>query len=50
MKRKEMISMDYIKEIRKRLGHDPIILCACGCLIFRLYDISWGGKCLNYFL
>ena len=34
MKRKEMISMDYIKEIRKRLGHDPIILCACGCLIF----------------
>lgn len=45
--------MEYIKNIRKAIGHDPIILCACGCLIFndkgevllqrRADDNLWGN-------
>ena len=26
--------MDYIKSIRSKIGHDPLILCVCGCVIF----------------
>lgn len=26
--------MDYIKKMRKMIGHNPILICACGCLIF----------------
>lgn len=26
--------MEYIKEMRKLIGHAPLMLCACGCLIF----------------
>lgn len=26
--------MEYIKMIRKFIGHNPLILCTCGCLIF----------------
>ncbi len=26
--------MEYIKVIRKAVGHAPIMICACGCLIF----------------
>ena len=26
--------MEYIKKLRKYIGHDPILMCACGCLIF----------------
>ena len=26
--------MEYIKKVRQYIGHDPIIICACGCLIF----------------
>jgi len=26
--------MAYIKEMRKMVGHRPILSCACGCLIF----------------
>ena len=25
--------MDYIKSIRSKIGHDPLILCVCGCVI-----------------
>ena len=51
--------MDYIKEIRSAIGHKPIILCACGCLIFdkqgrvllqrRKDDNLWGnpGGCME---
>lgn len=45
--------MNYIKEIRKHIGHKPIILCSCGCLIFndkkqvllqkRSDDNLWGN-------
>lgn len=26
--------MEYIKNIRKLVGHAPIMMCGCGCLIF----------------
>ncbi len=26
--------MEYVKMMRKIVGHSPIMLCACGCLIF----------------
>ena len=26
--------MNYIQELRKSIGHQPIIICCCGCLIF----------------
>ena len=26
--------MEYIKMMRKYVGHSPIMICACGCLIF----------------
>lgn len=26
--------MEYIKKLRKFIGHDPILMCGCGCLIF----------------
>lgn len=26
--------MEYIKKLRSYIGHDPILMCACGCLIF----------------
>lgn len=26
--------MEYIKKIRQYIGHEPIMMCACGCLIF----------------
>lgn len=26
--------MEYIKEMRKYVGHAPLMMCACGCLIF----------------
>ena len=26
--------MGYIMELRKSIGHKPIIICSCGCLIF----------------
>ena len=45
--------MDYIKYIRNLVGKKPIILCACGCLIFnekdevllqkRVDDGKWGN-------
>lgn len=45
--------MEYIKELRKRIGHSPIMMCACGCLIFnennqvllqkRSDDNLWGN-------
>lgn len=45
--------MEYIKKIRKYIGHDPIMMCACGCLIFnekgqvllqkRSDDNLWGN-------
>lgn len=45
--------MEYVKTIRKSIGHQPIILCVCGCLIFndkgqvllqrRSDDNLWGN-------
>ena len=45
--------MEYIKKLRKFIGHDPIMMCACGCLIFndkgqvllqrRSDDNLWGN-------
>ena len=45
--------MEYIKELRKYIGHSPIMMCACGCLIFnennqvllqkRSDDNLWGN-------
>ena len=45
--------MDYIKELRKHIVHSPIMMCACGCLIFnennqvllqkRSDDNLWGN-------
>ncbi len=45
--------MGYIKDIREGIGHKPIILCSCGCLIFnensqvllqnRSDDNLWGN-------
>ena len=45
--------MEYIKNIRHYIGHDPIIICVCGCLIFnekgqvllqrRSDDNLWGN-------
>ncbi|MBP3920523.1 MAG: NUDIX domain-containing protein [Bacilli bacterium] len=45
--------MEYIKEMRKLVGHAPIMICACGCLIFnkkgqvllqrRSDDDLWGN-------
>ena len=45
--------MEYIKKLRKYIGHDPILMCACGCLIFnekgqvllqkRSDDNLWGN-------
>lgn len=45
--------MEYIKELRKHIGHSPIMMCACGCLIFnennqvllqkRSDDNLWGN-------
>lgn len=45
--------MNYIKKIRSAIGHEPIILCSCGCLIFnskgqvllqrRSDDNLWGN-------
>ena len=26
--------MEYIKRLRELVGHEPILMCACGCLIF----------------
>lgn len=26
--------MEYIKNMRKFIGHKPLMICACGCLIF----------------
>lgn len=28
------VRMNYIKSMREKVGHDPIFMCACGCLIF----------------
>ena len=51
--------MEYIKNLRKSIGHDPILICACGCLIFnelgqvllqkRNDDNLWGnpGGCME---
>ena len=51
--------MDYIKELRKKVGNSPIILCACGCIIYnenneilleeRVDDNKWGlpGGCME---
>ena len=30
--------MEYIKKLRSYIGHDPILICACGCLIFNEKD------------
>lgn len=45
--------MDYIQSMRKMVGHHPIMICACGCLIFnergqvllqkRSDDHLWGN-------
>ncbi len=45
--------MEYIKELRKSIGHKPISMCSCGCLIFnnknqvllqkRSDDNLWGN-------
>lgn len=45
--------MSYIKKLRSFIGHEPIILCSCGCLIFndkgqvllqhRSDDNLWGN-------
>ena len=45
--------MGYILELRKLIGHSPILACACGCLIFnekkkvllqkRSDDNLWGN-------
>ncbi len=45
--------MSYIMELRKNIGHKPIIICSCGCLIFneknqvllqrRSDDKLWGN-------
>lgn len=45
--------MEYVKEMRKFVGHSPIMLCACGCLLFnekgqvllqrRSDDNLWGN-------
>lgn len=45
--------MNYIKDLRKKIGHEPVILCSCGCLIFnekgqvllqkRSDDNLWGN-------
>lgn len=45
--------MEYIKTMRKLVGHSPIMICACGCLIFnergqvllqrRSDDNLWGN-------
>ena len=51
--------MDYIKYLRNMIGHEPVILCACGCIIFnkkgqvllqrRSDDGLWGnpGGCME---
>lgn len=26
--------MEYVKDLRKFIGHDPILMCVCGCLVF----------------
>lgn len=45
--------MEYIKKLRQYIGHDPILICACGCLIYnekgqlllqkRSDDNLWGN-------
>ena len=45
--------MSYIMDLRKYVGHNPILICACGCLIFndkgqvllqrRSDDELWGN-------
>lgn len=45
--------MEYIKKLRNVIGHEPILVCACGCLIFnekgqvllqkRCDDNLWGN-------
>ena len=45
--------MEYVKKLRKFIGHEPILMCACGCLIFnekgqvllqkRSDDNLWGN-------
>lgn len=45
--------MEYIKTMRKFVGHAPLMICACGCLIFnekgqvllqrRSDDALWGN-------
>lgn len=45
--------MEYIKNLRKFIGHEPILICACGCLIYneqgqvllqkRSDDNLWGN-------
>lgn len=51
--------MGYIEDIREKIGHEPIILCSTGCLIFnekgevllqhRADDDKWGnpGGCIE---
>lgn len=51
--------MSYIMNLRKYIGHNPLIICACGCLIFnekgqvllqkRSDDRLWGnpGGCME---
>ena len=52
--------MGYVGEIRKLIGNKPLILCACGCLIFneenkvllqrRKDNGLWGnpGGCMEF--
>ena len=45
--------MEYIKKLRNFIGHDPLLICSCGCLIFnekgqvllqrRSDDNLWGN-------
>lgn len=38
--------MEYIKMMRKLIGHSPLMVCACGCLIFneKGLKLSTGQK------
>lgn len=48
-----MKKLEYIKDLRSYIGHKPILMCACGCLIFneknqvllqkRSDDNLWGN-------
>ena len=45
--------VSYVKELRKFVGHAPLLICVCGCLIFnehgqvllqrRTDDDLWGN-------